>query len=534
VQNTELPQSRTVRRVIAAQKEVSVVHETGLDVVLDRKLPGAVQVGRATVVFCAGTCFHRHRRVAEVTITVNGACHRPIAQRMPRLDRFRELHPSLLPERAASVKRDLESLRDPELRSYRSGFWAMIPISPQQRPGKLELRVEARFADGLTASALLGTIRIVDPPEPPSHGSLQGAAQRPLIAICMATFNPDRELFRIQIESIRTQTDRHWICLISDDCSEPEWFETIAESVAGDERFVLSRSERHLGFYRNFERALRMVPAEAKMVALCDHDDRWYPDKLEALREAIGSAELAYSDLRRVDTEGRIRAVTLWQGRRNNRNNLASLLISNTIVGASCLFQRRVIEQAVPFPDGPGWNFHDHWLALVAMALGEVAYVDRPLYDYVQHPGGVLGRTVSDRDRSHPTGLGRWRGFVGRWRPAYFSLYLQRQLQARILLARCGAELTRRKRRALRLLVASARSPLAFAWLAIRPARALFGRNETLGVEMFLVKGILWRHVIALRTWRRERPGRQMDDASYPAFAPQNLGRRERRWLARR
>ena len=67
---------------------------------------------------------------------------------------------------------------------------------------------------------------------------------------------------------------------------------------------MLSRAERRLSFYRNFERALGMVPAEAELVALSDHDDRWYPDKLEALREAIGSAELAYSDLRRVDASG--------------------------------------------------------------------------------------------------------------------------------------------------------------------------------------------------------------------------------------
>ncbi|MEK6250804.1 MAG: glycosyltransferase [Actinomycetota bacterium] len=518
---------------------MSVVDGPGLEVTLDRRLPRAIQVGRATVVFCAGTCFHRKRRVAELAITMNGARHRPIAQRMPRLDRFRELHPALSPERAASVKRDPESPQDPELRSYRSGFWATFPIEPQERRGELELAVEARLADGTTERAPLGTIAVVERPEPPSYEGLQGAVEQPLIAICMATFNPDLELFRTQVESIRAQTDRNWVCLISDDCSEPERFEAIADTIDGDERFVLSRPEEHLSFYRNFERALRMVPAQAEFVALSDHDDRWYPDKLEALRQAIGSAELAYSDLRRVDAEGRVRAETLWRDRRNNHTNLASLLISNTIVGAACLFRRRVIEHALPFPDGPGWDFHDHWLALVAMALGDVAYVGRPLYDYVQHPGGVLGQVASQPEESPgdnlsglPARIGRWRGFLGRWRPAYFTLYLQREFQARSLLVRCGAQLTRRKRRALQLLIAASRSPLGFAWLAARPARALFGRNETLSVEGVLIRGILWRYLIVLRAWGRERPGRSEDDASLPFFEPQRLGRRQRRWLA--
>jgi hypothetical protein len=217
-------------------------------------------------------------------------------------------------------------------------------------------------------------------------------------------------------------------------------------------------------------------------------------------------------------------------------------LISNTIVGAACLIRRRVIDRALPFPDGPGWDFHDHWLALVALALGEVAYVDRPLHDYVQHPGAVLGQAATNAE-SLPPGRGsglrarvdRWRGFFRRWRAAYFRAYLDREVQAQVLLARCGSELTPRKRRALRLLVNAGRSPVAFAWLAARPARALLGRTETLGFEGVLVSGIAWRHLIALRAWRRDRPGGAMADASLPPFHPDSFGsKRVRRWLAHR
>ena len=58
--------------------------------------------------------------------------------------------------------------------------------------------------------------------------------------------------------------------------------------MAGDERFVLSRSPRRLGFYRNFERALALVPRDADYVALADQDDAWHPDKLERLLAGIG------------------------------------------------------------------------------------------------------------------------------------------------------------------------------------------------------------------------------------------------------
>jgi glycosyltransferase involved in cell wall biosynthesis len=525
--------------MLGVQQETGAATRSDLDLVLDRPLPEALPVRSATAVFCVGTCFHRHQSVVDLEVIVDGVRHRPTARRMPRLDRFRELHPTLSPGEAASVASDPQSARDPELRSYRSGFWATVPIRAGERLRELELTVEARLADGTAASAPLGTIAVVDRPAPIDIEPLGARNGPPLIAICMATYNPDIELLRVQVESIRAQTDTDWVCVISDDRSEPENFDRIVEVVGADERFLLSRAGEHLGFYRNFERVLSLVPPECELVALSDHDDRWYPDKLEALREAIVSAELAFSDLRRVDADGRVRAMSLWRGRRNNLSNLASLLISNTFPGAACLFRRRVIDRALPFPTGPGWDFHDHWLALVAMSLGEVAYVDRPLYDYVQHPGAVLGRAASSREPAASGKSGRlraWlerrRGFFSRWREAYFSLYLERDLHARVLLARCEPDLNARKRRALRLMVGAVRSPLAFAWLAARPARALIGRNETLGAEDELVRGILWRHLIAIRTGRRERPGRQASDASLRSAFPRRLGSRQRRWLA--
>mgnify|MGYP003292773655 CR=1 FL=1 len=144
----------------------------------------------------------------------------------------------------------------------------------------------------------------------------------------MATYEPAIDLFRRQIESIRVQTHHKWVCVISDDCSSPERWREIEREVAGDLRFEASRSERRLGFYRNFERVLAMVPADAPLVALCDQDDRWHPEKLERLSAALGPAQLVYSDQRLVDPDGRVRRETMWHGRRNNHTSLASMLVA--------------------------------------------------------------------------------------------------------------------------------------------------------------------------------------------------------------
>src|SRR5205814_6124732 len=136
------------------------------------------------------------------------------------------------------------------------------------------------------------------------------------------------------------------------------------------------------GYYRNFEHCLALVPPGVGYVALADQDDDWRPDKLAALRAAFGPrTTLAYSDMRIVDAAGAVHSHTYWTTRRNNYTDLASLLIANTVTGAAAMVRRDLLDRALPFPEPFGAAFHDHWLAATALAAGDLAYLDRPLYD---------------------------------------------------------------------------------------------------------------------------------------------------------
>lgn len=332
----------------------------------------------------------------------------------------------------------------------------------------------------------------------------------------MATHAPDPELFRIQIDSIRAQEGVDWTCFISDDASGPEAMAAIEAAIEGDRRFILSRSTERLGFYRNFERTIASVPESFELVALSDQDDRWYPDKLRTLVESLGQAGLVYSDQRLVDSGGRVLADTYWTGRQNNHTDLASMLIANTVTGAASLFTRKVADIALPFPEVPGEQYHDHWLGLVALSIGEVAYVDRPLYDYVQHGGAVLGHEKANAGiqslgirRIDPR---RWRGILAGWGSAYFDVYLRLKAITRLLLDRCGGEMSKTKRRQLERFDRSDRSVTALLWLILRPWRRMFGHNETIGMEKVLVRGIFYRHLAGIRR-RLPRVARRREGA---------------------
>ena len=495
----------------------------GLRATLDHPVPDRLAAGRADAVFLFGSCFHPRAAVSNLEILVDGKPAPVTDFGLPRLDVFRALHPNLGAGGDPPIPpEDRDSLEDPEVRCYRSGFWATVEVPSLEPETELVLGLRARLADGTVVEEELVRIPVSEPVLFPDAAT-QDRGEGP-IAIAMATFNPDMDLFRAQVESLRSQTETNWICVINDDRSSPSRFREIAAELEGDGRFLLSRSDRRRGFYRSFERALAMIPDEAELVALCDQDDRWYPDKLATLRAELGKAQLVYSDQRLVDTQGNVLANTYWTSRRNNHTNLMSLLIANTVTGAASLMRREVVELALPFPEVPGEQYHDHWLGLVAMTLGEVAYVDRPLYDYVQHGGAALGHAAANagigtRSRLRERlGLAYWRARFADSKAAYFRGYVRLEVLARTLLARIPGALPAKRADLVRYARADS-SREGVAWLRARSFRGALGRSETMGVESMLAEGLLWRHGLRFHSRDWQRPIGSPFDASMPPNA---------------
>ena len=77
------------------------------------------------------------------------------------------------------------------------------------------------------------------------------------IAIVLATYNPNLEYFKKQIESIKNQSYQNWICHIVDDCSQIEYQIAIQKIIAEDSRFICHFHDQNLNHYYNFERGLK-------------------------------------------------------------------------------------------------------------------------------------------------------------------------------------------------------------------------------------------------------------------------------------
>ena len=263
---------------------------------------------------------------------------------------------------------------------------------------------------------------------------------------------------------------------------------------ASDSRIALSASPTRLGFYGNFERALAMVPAGAEWVALSDQDDRWYADKLEALLSGIGDAQLAYSDMRIVDPEVGVIAPSFWMSRRNNYENLGSLLLANTVTGAASLFRRLALGPGAAVPTRPR-----RALSRSLDRLGRAG----ERHDQLHRPSSSGLRPARDAALGHASAM---RGYRPRrvvrlsepresmdrvaehGRRTYVTNSCRLALQAQVLEERVGDRATPAKLRAIRRVgrLAGPREPLR--WLALRAARPPWsGRNETAGIELSLL-----------------------------------------------
>jgi glycosyltransferase involved in cell wall biosynthesis len=488
------------RVLIEEHKHDHAEHET-LMLAIDSHIPDSITVGKGNVLFLAGWCYHPQTALTRLELMVNDAVYPVNIRSMPRRDVREAFYPH----------------RDPKGHSFRSGFWSFVPFQECHDEQQVELCLRAKLRNGATAMRTCATITVrprieSDPLTRPARFE-----RRPSVAICMTTYNPSIELFSRQIDSIRRQTYSDWICIISDDHSRTDIFEQIRDIVGADERFQIYRNPSNLGFYQNFERCLELVPRNIAFVALCDQDDYWHHNKVETLLSHFDDrTTLVYGDMNIIDESGDRIAESYWTNRPNNYSNLASLLLANTITGAACIFKGELLAFILPFPQKIGELYHDHWIGSIALTMGDIKYVDRPLYDYVQHSTNVIGHYVPSSPREQ-----LWRlikdianvalrtkkrdRIIAAWNAIYHGDILRLKSMAYILELRCGNHVAHQKRRTLRRFVKLDESRLGPVWLLARGiTRNTMRYSETMGAEYYLAKGVLWKEYTSLKGWLKK------------------------------
>ena len=221
----------------------------------------------------------------------------------------------------------------------------------------------------------------------------------PMIYIVLGVFNPELGLLKQQLASLLRQTHSRFQVLLAEDGPVSPEASALLGSFA-DERLVRLSFPDTVGVHANYARgvqeALRRSVDDEDLFAFCDQDDLWHAEKLArqvAFLSDRPGCGLCHCDARVVGQDGAGIAPSLFAyEQRSKRHGLLDLLVMNSVTGMTSVATKTAMSAASDFPMAETKEIlHDHWLALVAAAESDVAFLDEVLVDYVQHTENELG-----------------------------------------------------------------------------------------------------------------------------------------------
>src|ERR1700761_7621342 len=171
------------------------------------------------------------------------------------------------------------------------------------------------------------------------------------VSVAMCTFNGGRYL-REQLASIARQTRQPSELVVCDDRSTDDTIAILKQFQTQVSFPVLViQNAMRLGSTRNFDQAIGLCRSE--FIALCDQDDRWSPERLERLSDALLENPFLggiFSDANLIDGDGRPLGTGLFA--RHNftaamlRNFIAcptaTLLKHDVVTGATLMFRASI------------------------------------------------------------------------------------------------------------------------------------------------------------------------------------------------
>ena len=196
------------------------------------------------------------------------------------------------------------------------------------------------------------------------------------ISVCMATHNGAPYL-KEQIDSILLQLKENDELVISDDGSTDDTLEILQTY---HHRIKILPPQKFDNPIKNFEYALDHCQGD--LIFLADQDDIWYPEKMQAMTEALHDCELVVCDCRLVDQDLNVIAPSFFEMNRSGQG-LINNFIKSSFVGCCMAFHRKVLLKAIPFPDQI--FMHDQWIGLIAQKYFKVTFIPQILVDHRRH-----------------------------------------------------------------------------------------------------------------------------------------------------
>jgi glycosyltransferase involved in cell wall biosynthesis len=224
-----------------------------------------------------------------------------------------------------------------------------------------------------------------------------------IFSVIVANYNNGKYLLPL-IESVQKQTFLHWELVIADDCSTDHSMEVLAPYMAHSgvppsgvppSQIKVIRHEQNRGAATTFRTAMENSVGE--FVALLGADDALTVDALQIMYEAhiqCPKASMVYS--RYYDCDEALNVVDI--GSLTKPIKEGKSIIHQICVANLATLKRKFYNQT----EGLNPYFKralDQDLFLKLEEVGEVVFVDKPLYYYRRHSAGISQEGNSEKAR---------------------------------------------------------------------------------------------------------------------------------------
>ncbi len=218
------------------------------------------------------------------------------------------------------------------------------------------------------------------------------------VALLLAIYEPREDWLIEQLESLNAQTYPALRLYVRDDAS-PTYplarLQALLDKHITAFPYTLHQNEQNRGSNDTF--GALVEDASEELIAFCDQDDIWLPEKVAntvRLFEASPlSPVLVCANVSVMDGEGKEIAPRMEEHRKRHTflrgNGIAPTLINrNFAMGCTMVMKRETALAALPFPHGV---VHDHYLAFFAATRGAIDYLEEPQMRYRVYGGNQTG-----------------------------------------------------------------------------------------------------------------------------------------------
>lgn len=212
-------------------------------------------------------------------------------------------------------------------------------------------------------------------------------AEKPLVTIAMAIYKPNEEWFIKQLQSVDDQDYRPLKLLIWNDSPFDFQAKKIVTNHVKNIPFEILDNDQNNGVTKAFEELTRH--AEGKYIAYSDQDDIWAANKISVMvdfMEAHPHCTCCHSDAALIDEENKVIRKSIYPESLeilNTRQYQEKVfLVKNWNVGCAMMMTIKAAKASVPFPT---MVYHDQWLEMYAMALGDFCYIPECLIEHRVH-----------------------------------------------------------------------------------------------------------------------------------------------------